>query len=700
MVDDSVRSPSWARHVDDPDAWAVEHQWLLDAIFALFDRDGDWPQIETLQRVLATSDPARAIAVEQLAIDIPSELGSRNGNQFTLTVRALSHCPSASGLLSVFVAAVREAAAVYRASDEEHRAMLSGFHVKDRLELDDAAYLRLSMLLFRELWFFGSGGGNHDEDWHFEIRVQILLAEHVTDVAEYLDVVAAYRFGPPAVEISGAAGDVDTQARVLRLQREWELGEQIGAGGFGSVWVAHAGNEEAVAKLIPKAPGADRELLFVGLGDARNVVPIIDHGEFEGNWVLIMPRAEKSLRDHIETASSFDGDAVRCILADIASTLVDLDGRVVHRDIKPENVLLLDGRWCLADFGISRYAEATTAADTHKFAMSPAYAAPERWRSQRATAKTDVYAVGIIGYEMLAGARPFVGPSAEDFREQHLHAKPKALEAAEPALEALIEACLIKAPEARPSPASLLVRIEKPKAAGSPGLARLQEASRSQISREAEGARLASEKGTEEQRRADLYEAARDSLRGIADGVVDAIESASEMSIARQLPDGAQSLKLGPAELRILASRLCSAVPTGTGRRIPFDVVASSALGIHIPQDRYGYEGRSHSLWFCDAQRLGEYAWFETAFTIMALAAKETNRAPFDLAADAPEAREAVGPGVGLYQVAWPFTRIDSETLDEFISRWAGWLADGSQGLLHRPTTLPEQSADGSWRRG
>ncbi len=94
MVDDSVRSPGWARHVDDPDAWAVEHPWLLDAIFALFDRDGDWPQIETLQRVLATSDPARAIAVEQLAIDIPSELGSRNGNQFTLTVRALSHCPS------------------------------------------------------------------------------------------------------------------------------------------------------------------------------------------------------------------------------------------------------------------------------------------------------------------------------------------------------------------------------------------------------------------------------------------------------------------------------------------------------------------------------------------------------------------------------------------------------------------------------
>ena len=54
---------------------------------------------------------------------------------------------------------------------------------------------------FESCGFSGSGGGNHDEDWHFEIRVQILLAEHVTDVAEYLDVVAAYRFGPPAVEI-------------------------------------------------------------------------------------------------------------------------------------------------------------------------------------------------------------------------------------------------------------------------------------------------------------------------------------------------------------------------------------------------------------------------------------------------------------------------------------------------------------------
>jgi serine/threonine protein kinase len=69
----------------------------------------------------------------------------------------------------------------------------------------------------------------------------------------------------------------------------------------------------------------------------------------------------------------------------------------------------LDGRWCLADFGISRYAEATTAPDTRKLAWTPAYAAPEQWRAEPASAATDVYALGVIAYELLAGIRPFRG---------------------------------------------------------------------------------------------------------------------------------------------------------------------------------------------------------------------------------------------------------------------------------------------------
>ena len=89
---------------------------------------------------------------------------------------------------------------------------------------------------------------------------------------------------------------------------------------------------------------------------------------------------------------------------------------MVHRDLKPENVLFLDGHWCVADFGISRYAEASTAPDTRKYALTPAYAAPERWRNEHATSATDVYSLGVIAFELLTGARPFPGPDLGYFR--------------------------------------------------------------------------------------------------------------------------------------------------------------------------------------------------------------------------------------------------------------------------------------------
>lgn len=160
-------------------------------------------------------------------------------------------------------------------------------------------------------------------------------------------------------------------ATKLSLKYEWTLGEPVGdRSGFGRVYAVQSpGQPAAVAKLIPKVPGAERELLFAeGLDGVRNVVPLLDSGETADDWVLVMPRAEKSLRAHLnERAEPLPLAEAVPILTNIAATLADLDGRVVHRDIKPENVLLLDGRWFLVDFGISRYAEATTAPHTRKF---------------------------------------------------------------------------------------------------------------------------------------------------------------------------------------------------------------------------------------------------------------------------------------------------------------------------------------------
>jgi hypothetical protein len=485
----------------------------------------------------------------------------------------------------------------------------------------------------------------------------------------------------------------------IMLAKEWEIGEQIGSGGFGVVRAATSGATQAVAKFIPKAPGADRELLFVDVGSARNVVSILDSGEIRDSWVIVMARADMNLREYIQAhGPAIDAVSARVILTDIVTALVDLDGRVVHRDVKPENILLLDGHWCLADFGISRYAEATTAPDTLKFAMSPAYAAPERWRSERATTAADVYAVGVVGYELLAGSRPFAGPGREDLREQHLFEDAPALAQVDARLAALIEECLIKAPGVRPIPADLLSRLERVASApASEGLAQLHEANRTQVNRLAASARRASEAASEAERRAELVRAGKESMKDITEQLIATVLAAAPTATQENLRDGSRSLTLGSAELRVFGVRDSPAALVGPGAGLPFDVVAYTAIGVARPADRYGYEGRSHSLWFCDAREAGGYAWFETAFTISAFAAQQTNRDPFALT-PGPESAEALRPGMGLHQVAWPFTRLGVESLDEFIGRWAGWLANASEHKLHRSSTMPEGSPEGSWR--
>jgi hypothetical protein len=212
------RSLGWQQNVDRPRAWALEHLWLLEAVFAAFDRDGEWPKIEAVQRRLADSDPSQAVAVSQLAIDIPNQLGARQRDRLTLTTQGLVHCQDAARLLSAFVAVIRQAAIAYRASDDEHPAVLSGYAVKESVGLDDPMYVKVSQLVFREPWFFGSGGGNFDEDWHFDVRAEVLLAENIESINDYLDVVTRYRFGPSEIESQFPGG---SKGRLVYAPRDW-----------------------------------------------------------------------------------------------------------------------------------------------------------------------------------------------------------------------------------------------------------------------------------------------------------------------------------------------------------------------------------------------------------------------------------------------------------------------------------------------
>jgi eukaryotic-like serine/threonine-protein kinase len=486
----------------------------------------------------------------------------------------------------------------------------------------------------------------------------------------------------------------------LKFRREWILGDRIAGGGFGQVYAAKsAGGETAVVKLVPKAPGAARELLFVDLDGARNVVPIIDSGETIDNWGIVMPRAEKSLRQHLDQVGTpFETADAIAILKDIGTALVDLDGKVVHRDLKPENVLLLNGLWCLADFGISRYTEASTAPDTQKYALSAPYAAPERWRGERATSATDIYSFGVIAFELLTRSWPFPGPHRDDFRDQHLHSDPSPLTVGPPGLRAMVEECLFKAPGARPRAASILARLERMgKASRAGGLAKLEEANLAEVARRAESEKIGSASRSAAEQRSELLKAAFASLELIGDALFDAIEGAAPAALPCAGRGGGRALSLGQAELELLP--VVETPPNPWDWEPPaFDVIAQSGIILRIPTDQSGYEGRSHSLWFCDAREAERYQWFETAFMIMPLVPRTPKKNPFGLP-PGRDAAKALWKGMAEFQLAWPLEAVEISDIDEFIDCWATWFAEAAQGRLTQPSRMPERDTPRNWRQ-
>ncbi|MFG3180232.1 serine/threonine-protein kinase [[Kitasatospora] papulosa] len=481
----------------------------------------------------------------------------------------------------------------------------------------------------------------------------------------------------------------------LALNKEWTVGARLGDGGFGTVFEAEdAAGEQAAVKFVPKAPGAEREMLFIDLDEVRNVVPVIDSGEHEDQWVLVMPRAEKSLRDHLKQMGKLSLNEAAAVLLDVAEALADLkDREVVHRDLKPENILLLKGRWCLADFGIARYAEATTALHTYKGAGSLPYMAPEVWKYQRATSATDTYALGILAYELLEGTRPFNGPEEHDYQEQHLHGTMPPLTAAPPLLAALITECLFRAPQGRPAAGNVLARLGQiPAVPLSGGLAALAAANQGAVARQAEADRQASAHATEADRRSSLFEAATASFSFISDAFLSELTRAAPSGEVRKDSRGGWSIRINDAQLMMTGPQ------TATSTSMPFDVIALATLVLRAPANYYGYEGRSHSLWYADAQTAEQYQWYETAFMGTPFGPQSTSVRPFALSpqSDAATALSAVFGGA---QVAWPFTPLVIGALDEVIERWATWFAQAAQGQLSHPMQMPERDPQGSWRR-
>ncbi|MGH3709707.1 MAG: serine/threonine-protein kinase [Pseudonocardiaceae bacterium] len=241
---------------------------------------------------------------------------------------------------------------------------------------------------------------------------------------------------------------------------EYEIApDPLGTGGQGAVYRGRRcseGTEVAIKRIVggvDRGPEKNRELqiaLRLGAASRQYLLAPVTWAIDGADLLLVMPLADRSLADELaQHPEELADEAVVPILRDIATGLVELRAaEIVHRDLKPANVLFFEGRWHVGDFGMSRELDVRTATETFQYGGTLLYWAPERWRGQPASYKTDLYALGCVGYELVTGHWPFLGPTAAQLQQQHLHGQPPPVPAG-PVLARWIMRLLDKDPAAR-----------------------------------------------------------------------------------------------------------------------------------------------------------------------------------------------------------------------------------------------------------
>src|SRR5574341_1051805 len=212
------------------------------------------------------------------------------------------------------------------------------------------------------------------------------------------------------------------------LADRYRIERELGAGGMATVYLAHDVRHDrrvALKALRPELAaviGAERflkEIKVTANLQHPHILGLIDSGEADGLLYYVMPFVEgESLRWRLTREKQLPiEDAVR-ITGEVASAL-DYAHRhgIIHRDIKPENILLHDGQALVADFGIALAVSAaggTRMTETGMSLGTPHYMSPEQAMGEREiSARSDVYALGAVLYEMLVGEPPFTGPTAQ-----------------------------------------------------------------------------------------------------------------------------------------------------------------------------------------------------------------------------------------------------------------------------------------------
>ncbi|MFD7128077.1 MULTISPECIES: serine/threonine-protein kinase [Streptomyces] len=260
------------------------------------------------------------------------------------------------------------------------------------------------------------------------------------------------------------------------------LEEPLGRGATGTVWRARqretAGAEAAVAgqpgetvaiKVLKEELANDADVVMRFLRE-RSVLLRLTHPNIvrtrdlvvEGDLLaLVMDLIDgPDLHRYLRENGPLTPVAAALLTAQIADALAasHADG-VVHRDLKPANVLLdeRDGQMhpMLTDFGIARLADSPGLTRTHEFVGTPAYVAPESAEGRPQTSAVDIYGAGILLYELVTGRPPFAGGTALEVLHRHLSEEPRRPSTVPAPLWTVIERCLSKDPDRRPSAENL-----------------------------------------------------------------------------------------------------------------------------------------------------------------------------------------------------------------------------------------------------
>lgn len=257
------------------------------------------------------------------------------------------------------------------------------------------------------------------------------------------------------------------------LSNRYRLEEQIGSGGMGTVWRATDTllNRSVAVKLLHPAQMAEptaRERfrtegrITAGLSHP-GIAQVYDYGEEEGRAYLIMELVvSEPLSQVLREQGRLSADQTLDFVCQAAKALAAAHARgVVHRDIKPGNLLVTeDGQLKLTDFGIARGDTSVTLTQTGMVMGTAQYISPEQASGRPASGASDLYALGVVAYECLAGTPPFTGDSPVALALAHTRDDPPELPDHVPAeIDNLVFSLLQKNPEDRPSSAGEVAHL-------------------------------------------------------------------------------------------------------------------------------------------------------------------------------------------------------------------------------------------------